>query len=181
MPARHQTLRDTLAWSYELLSPPEQALLRRLAVFAGGWTLEAAETVCAHGAVGEGSVLDLLGSLTDKSLVRRNLRDGDEPRFGMLETIREYGLELWARAARPTRCWRRSATDPSSPARWPCWVGPGSPTHGIASRKQPTIWTGWSRTDSAPADPSSCPSRTSSAPAWLVPLGGRGGRRRQPA
>jgi predicted ATPase/class 3 adenylate cyclase len=94
LPFRQQTLRDTIGWSYDLLAPGEQTLFRRLAVFSGGWSLEAAEAVCPVGG-GEGiGVLEGLGSLVDKSLVRRNVVGPQrEPRFSMLETIREYGLE----------------------------------------------------------------------------------------
>ncbi|MGH2618033.1 MAG: ATP-binding protein, partial [Thermomicrobiales bacterium] len=87
-PARLQTMRDAIAWSYDLLSEEEQVLFRRLAVFAGGFTLEAAE-----GVANETGTLDLVTSLVDKSLLRRVERIDAEPRFGMLETIREYGLE----------------------------------------------------------------------------------------
>jgi predicted ATPase len=92
VPPRHQTISNTLDWSYELLTAAEQQLFRRLAVFAGGCTLEGAEAVCnARGDLA--CVLqDGLSSLTDKSLVHV-LADDGEPRFGMLETIREYGLE----------------------------------------------------------------------------------------
>ena len=83
-PARLQTMRDAIAWSYDLLEPAEQTLFRRLAVFAGGCTLEAAEWVA-------GGTLDLVASLVDKSLLR--LVDGPVPRCLMLETVREYGLE----------------------------------------------------------------------------------------
>jgi non-specific serine/threonine protein kinase len=101
-PARHQTLRAALAWSHDLLSAGEQRLLRRLAVFAGGWTLEAAEAVCAIGAEdadGDGGppraplILDRLAALVDQSLLRETDQPDGEPRYTMLETIREYGLE----------------------------------------------------------------------------------------
>jgi tetratricopeptide (TPR) repeat protein len=86
MPARQQTLRAALDWSYRLLSPDEQSLFRRLAVFAGGFTLEAAE----HVGAGRSPVLDLLTALVDQSLLRVLDGDGDGPWFGMLETMREY-------------------------------------------------------------------------------------------
>jgi predicted ATPase/DNA-binding CsgD family transcriptional regulator len=92
VPSRHRTLRETIAWSYDLLSPEEQAFFYRMSVFAGGFTLEAAEWMMTDGE----SPLDLIASLVDKSLLeRREVVDG-ETRFGMLETIREYGLELLA-------------------------------------------------------------------------------------
>ncbi|HEY3227848.1 MAG TPA: tetratricopeptide repeat protein [Roseiflexaceae bacterium] len=93
LPRRQRTLRATIDWSYSLLDVGEQLLLGRLAIFAGGWTLEAAETVCV--AVGElaVSVLDGLHTLLDNHLVQRGVGADGEPRFAMLETIREYALE----------------------------------------------------------------------------------------
>jgi predicted ATPase/DNA-binding SARP family transcriptional activator/DNA-binding CsgD family transcriptional regulator len=88
---RHQTLRATLDWSYELLSQPERALFSRLSVFAGGWTLEAAEVVGAGDGVKEGDVLDLLSGLVNKSMVVIDPAGG--PRYGMLEPVRRYGQE----------------------------------------------------------------------------------------
>ncbi len=87
-PARHQTLRATIAWSFDLLDETERRLIVQLAVFAGGWTLEAAEAVCEDGT---DPVLDRLSSLVDRSLVRRER--GEELRFGMLDSIREFALE----------------------------------------------------------------------------------------
>ena len=84
LPERQQTLTATIAWSYDLLDPKEQAAMTRLAVFAGGWTLEAAEAVCD-------CTLETLAGLVDKSLVRE--RDGS---FSMLETIREYAVDRLA-------------------------------------------------------------------------------------
>jgi non-specific serine/threonine protein kinase len=84
-------------WSHELLDPPERALFRRLAVFAGGWTLEAAETVCAGGAVAAGRVLDLLTGLIDKSLVVADEGE-DGSRYRLLETIRQYAAQKLAEA-----------------------------------------------------------------------------------
>lgn len=96
VPARQQTLRNTLDWSYSLLSPDEQALFTRLAVFAGGCPLDAVEAVCASR--GELDVLAGIGSLVEQSLVRQV---GEQPRFDMLETVREYAQEqLTARGER---------------------------------------------------------------------------------
>ena len=86
---RQQTLRALVDWSYELLQPPEQLLFQRLGVFVGGFALEAAEAVCADDDLDSLDVLDLLGSLVDKSLVMTEF-DGSEARFRMLETLREY-------------------------------------------------------------------------------------------
>ncbi|HUG38092.1 MAG TPA: AAA family ATPase, partial [Candidatus Limnocylindrales bacterium] len=93
LPARQQTLRGAIAWSYDLLDEGERALFRRLAIFVGGCTLEAAEAVCnPEGDLGL-DVLDGVASLVAKSLLRQEEGPEGEPRFGMLETIREYGLE----------------------------------------------------------------------------------------
>jgi predicted ATPase/class 3 adenylate cyclase len=92
---RQQTMRNTLAWSYDLLAPEERRLFRRLAVFVGGWTLEAAEAVCAAPAGIEPlgiDVLEGLSHLVDYSLLQQR-EEGGEPRFGMLHIIREYALE----------------------------------------------------------------------------------------
>ena len=90
LPVRQQTLRATIAWSWELLSATEQVLFRRLAVFAGGFTLEAAEAVC--NADGELDVLEGLAGLVDQSLVRQIGAPG-EPRFTLLATLQEFALE----------------------------------------------------------------------------------------
>ena len=92
-PTRQQTLRDTIRWSYDLLNAQEQRCFRRLAIFVGGCTLEAAEAVCSAAADLSLPAIDLVASLLDKSLLQQSDRDGDEPRLLMLETIREYALE----------------------------------------------------------------------------------------
>jgi predicted ATPase/transcriptional regulator with XRE-family HTH domain len=106
-PARLRTMRDAIAWSHDLLAPEEQQLFRRLAVFVGGCTLEAAEAVAEDGQADRRtdarrslsvrlsacpSRLDGIASLVDKSLLWQDAQAG-EPRYRMLETIREYGLE----------------------------------------------------------------------------------------
>ncbi|TMD40688.1 MAG: adenylate/guanylate cyclase domain-containing protein [Chloroflexi bacterium] len=93
LPERQRTLRGTIAWSYDLLEKPEQSLFRRLSVFSGGWTLEAAEAVAEPERL-ELDAVDGLSALVDKSLVRPiNPADGF-PRFTMLETIRQFGQEV---------------------------------------------------------------------------------------
>ncbi|HWI65262.1 MAG TPA: LuxR C-terminal-related transcriptional regulator [Symbiobacteriaceae bacterium] len=89
---RHQTLRAAVEWSHQLLSEAEQVLWRRLSVFAGGFTLPAAEAIAAGGALEEAEVLLLLAPLADKSLLRVD-RSGTTLRYSMLETIREFGQE----------------------------------------------------------------------------------------
>jgi predicted ATPase len=95
LPERQQALKNTLDWSFDLLSAAEQALFARLGVFAGPFSLAAAEAVGADPREGQaerpGQVMDTLGSLVDSSLVRPGTRGG-EPRFSLLETIREYAL-----------------------------------------------------------------------------------------
>jgi predicted ATPase/class 3 adenylate cyclase len=89
---RQQTLRSTIDWSYDMLGAAERALFARLSVFAGGFTLDAAEQVCAGEAVAAEDVLDLVTSLADKSLVQ--VQDVDvRARYGFLETVREYATE----------------------------------------------------------------------------------------
>ena len=97
---RQQTLRATIDWSYDLLAPPERALLQRLSVFAGGFALDAAEAVGAGDDVAPRDVLDLLGHLVDKSLVAF---DAQTERYRLLETVRQYALERLAESGDEAR------------------------------------------------------------------------------
>jgi predicted ATPase len=90
--ARQQTLRAMIDWSYDLLTDSERLLLRRLSVFVGGWSLEAAEAICAGESLEQEAILELLAHLIDKSLVTMLDRRGTT-RYGLLETIREYARE----------------------------------------------------------------------------------------
>jgi predicted ATPase/DNA-binding CsgD family transcriptional regulator/class 3 adenylate cyclase len=89
---RHQTLRAVMDWSHDLLSDQERALLRRLSVFAGGWTLEGAESICAGAGLEESGILGLLTRLIDRSLVAVDTH-GHEARYRLLETVRQYSRD----------------------------------------------------------------------------------------
>ena len=93
VPARQRALRNAIAWSYDLLDPGEQAVFRRLSVFAGGWTLADVASVCA---IPMGDVLAVVESLLDKSLIRRLPGDEETAEFSMLESLREYAAEQLA-------------------------------------------------------------------------------------
>jgi predicted ATPase/class 3 adenylate cyclase/DNA-binding CsgD family transcriptional regulator len=109
VPARQQTLRNTIAWSFNLLDAQEQQLFQRLSVFAGGCTLEAIETVYAAFGDEERTVLDAVASLIDKSLLQQTEQEGEQPRLVMLETIREYGLECLAASGERDATWQAQA------------------------------------------------------------------------
>jgi predicted ATPase/DNA-binding CsgD family transcriptional regulator len=96
-PPRLRTMRDAIAWSYDLLSPAQQALLRRLGVFVGGWSLNAVEAVCLSD-VPELDALDGLSALLDQSLIRRSALEDTEPRFEMLHVVREFAVDRLAAA-----------------------------------------------------------------------------------
>ena len=123
----HQTLRATIDWSYQLLAEPEQRLLARLAVFAGGCTLEAAETVCGGDGIDPDTVFELLASLVARSLVVTE-EHGPETRYRLLETIRQYGGGTPRRGRRnrpvagPTRRLLRGRP-PANPASRPARGG----------------------------------------------------------
>ena len=107
---RHQTLRATIDWSFDLLFEPERIVFRRLSVFAGGFTLEAAEAVAAGGHVAKSQVVDLLGQLINKSLVTVEERSGDaegETRYRLLETVREYARKKLEEAGETDRLRQR--------------------------------------------------------------------------
>jgi non-specific serine/threonine protein kinase len=95
-PERLRTMRDAIAWSHDLLSPAEQALFRRLAVFVGGFAVDAAEAVAAGAEDVGDDVFEGIASLVGKSLLHRAAGPADEPRYLMLETVREFGLERLA-------------------------------------------------------------------------------------
>ena len=98
-PARQQTMRDAIAWSYGLLNADEQKLFRQLSIFVGGFTLEAAEALAPNAGV---EVLDGITSLVDKSLLRAEAELAGKPRYLMLETVREFGLDELAAGGEET-------------------------------------------------------------------------------
>jgi predicted ATPase len=110
MQPRHQTLRNAVAWSYQLLEPEEKALFAQLGVFAGGCTLEAAQAVCAGKDTSDVPMLEQLASLVDKSMLQHKRRENGEPRFIMLEVLREYALEELAAAGETEAVQRRHWT-----------------------------------------------------------------------
>jgi predicted ATPase/DNA-binding CsgD family transcriptional regulator len=116
---RQQSLRGALEWSYELLFEPEQDVFRRLSVFAGGWTLEAAEAVVPSEGVEDGAVLDLLSNLVDKSLVVTVETTGDGGmRHRLLEPVRQYAQELLEERGEAEEALRRHAEFFLNLAEW---------------------------------------------------------------
>jgi len=110
LPERQRTMRSTIDWSYDLLHVPEKELFRRLSVFAGGWTLEAAEDVGAAGSVEAEDVLALLGNLVEQSLVVAEGADDGTVRYGMLEPVRQYASEKLEEGGEETKVRRRHAS-----------------------------------------------------------------------
>jgi len=108
LPRRQQTLQGAIAWSYDLLKAPERRLLARLAVFARGGNLEQVEEVCGPDEDIGGSLMDLLDELADQSLLRR-LPEIEQPRFLMLQTIREFALERLSESGEADRIRNRHA------------------------------------------------------------------------
>ena len=106
---RQQTLRATMDWSHDLLSEDERAFFGRLAVFAGGWTLDAAEAACSGDGIEEDDVLDLLGGLVDKSLVVAEASTDGALRYRMLEPVRQYAREKLEEGAESEEVRRRHA------------------------------------------------------------------------
>src|SRR3712207_1432941 len=109
LPERQRTMRATLDWSHELLHEPEKELFRRLSVFSGGWTLEAAESVGAGGEISKEEVLGLLGSLVEQSLVVPETSPEGKTRYRMLEPLRQYALERLRQSGREDEVRQRHA------------------------------------------------------------------------
>ena len=109
LPARQQTMRGTIGWSYDLLSPSDKKLFQSLSVFVGGCTLEAVEAICGDTEELGMDVLDGLASLVDKSMLRQRVQKKNERRFRMLETIREFGLEQLSLSGEAEQTRRRHA------------------------------------------------------------------------
>jgi predicted ATPase/transcriptional regulator with XRE-family HTH domain len=109
LPARQRTLRDTIAWSYDLLPAEIQRLLCWLSVFVGGWTMESAEALCAGQRGLPGSIEDGMAALVESSLVRVQRGDDGRARYGMLETISEFAQDRLAASGEEERVRRRHA------------------------------------------------------------------------
>jgi predicted ATPase/DNA-binding XRE family transcriptional regulator len=121
---RQRTLRALVDWSHDLLSAEEKVLFRRLSVFRGGWTLDAAEAVCAGESLETWQILDLLSSLVDKSLVLADEQPDGRMRYRMLETLREYGHDQLRHAAEEVilrdrhRDWFTGLAETAEPELW---------------------------------------------------------------
>lgn len=122
-PNRQRTLLQTIAWSYDLLGPAEQALFRRLGVFAEGWTVAAAEMVCGAPPRTADDLLQGIASLVDHSLVHPIEPSPDDPRFGMLDTIRDFALERLEESGQAKETYRRHALFCLGLAEWAAAAG----------------------------------------------------------
>jgi len=131
----HQTLRAAINWSYDLLISEEQTLLRRLAVFDAGWTLDMAEGICAWDGVAKEHLLDLFSSLVDKSLVLAETSGRAEARFRLLETISEYALEKLKEAGEFERLRNRHLDFFT--------VRTGEIVSKMQSSSYPSLWFNW--------------------------------------
>ncbi len=147
---RQQTLRAAIDWSHDLLTAREQALLRRLSVFAG-WSLEMAEQVCTDELVPRSAILDTVAALVDKSLVVREPEALGQARFRMLDTIREYAAEKLAAAGRDdagssTASATTRSPSPNGTSRW-AWRSCPRPGGTGSTCSAGTTWTratsGW--------------------------------------
>lgn len=136
LPERQQTLRAAIDWSYDLLADDERTLFCRLAVFSGGWTIGAAETVCDPAGDLSSDVLDGLTSLVDRSLVRPGRSVAGEPRFWMLQTIREYAAEQLDARGELDEARRRHAEH---------FLGLAEESAKVAYGGEQAVW--WSRLD----------------------------------
>ncbi len=141
---RQQTLQALIDWSYDLLSPQECTLLRRLAVFAGGWTLEAAENICSWGDVDELAVLDLLDQLVNKSLVSME-NTSQQPRFRMQETIRQYSQDKLLAASEAVEARNRHL------AYFEAKLAEAGPQWRTAQRSRWLTWVGQEQDNLRPA------------------------------
>jgi len=126
LPARQQTMRDAIAWSYELLTEEQKRCFRALGVFVGGWTVEAAEAVCwDQGETRPDEAILTLAALVDASLVQVELPQEGATRFGMLELLREYALEQLCMAHEEEGCWQRHAAYYALRGESVVFFGPG--------------------------------------------------------
>jgi hypothetical protein len=168
-PDRQQTLRAAIRWSHDLLSPEQKALFRRLGVFAGGFSLEAAETL--GGELGEPSLdpLDGVEELLTESLLRAEETPDGELRYRMLETIRAYALERLEESG------EEAAARPRTPSS--STPGPSKPTRSCRAAEPPARSTAssGSTTTSAPRSPGRSPRvRPGTASGWPTPPGDSG-------
>ena len=130
-PERQRTMRNTINWSYDLLQPDERQLFHMMSVFAGGWTLTMAEPIAAQDGCGATEVLDCLTALADSNLVTHENHPDREPRFSMLETVREFGLERLAAEGQSEDLHERHAR---------YFAALAAPTVEVIGGPEPHIW-----------------------------------------